>query len=244
MGPSLTSFLFALLSSAASVAGGVMATQRNWARRSLRYFIALGAGFMLGTVFIEMVPESFRDLTPAAASKLILRGYLIVHAFEHAFASHLHFGEETHPDEVGHAAVEISALIGLLVHTFFDGVSIGAGFHKSQSLGLLVFLGVFLHKIPDGFTISSIFVTSGHANSRALGAAVALGVSTLVGVLAVNLAGEALVAYALPLSTGSMLYVAATDLMPEANRESGVRMAFVVFAGVGLFYAMKTLIGH
>ena len=47
-----------------------------------------------------------------------------------------------------------------------------------------------------------------------------------------------------PVCTGSTLYVAATDLMPEANRESGARMAFMVFAGVAFFYAMKTLIGH
>ena len=239
----LTSLLFALVASLACIAGGVMATQHKWARRSLRYFIALGAGFMLGAVFIEMVPKSI-ELTGIAASSWVLVGYLIVHAFEHAFASHLHFGEEIHHDEVGHASVEFSALVGLLVHSFFDGVSIGAAFYVEKGLGFLVFLAQFLHKIPDGFTISSMFVASGHANSRALGASAALGVSTLAGVLALSLAGDAAAAYALPLAAGSMLYVAATDLMPEANRETGVRMAFVVFAGVGLFFLAKTFAGE
>ena len=67
-----------------------------------------------------------------------------------------------------------------------------------------------------------------------------LGASTLLGVLAVHLLGGS-VTYALPISTGSTLYVAATDLMPEVNREKGVRMAFVVFAGMGLFLLAKTL---
>ena len=44
------------------------------------------------------------------------------------------------------------------------------------------------------------------------------------------------VAYALPLSTGVTLYVAASDLMPEVNEERGIRMALVVFLGVALFY--------
>jgi zinc and cadmium transporter len=47
--------------------------------------------------------------------------------------------------------------------------------------------------------------------------------------------------YALPISTGSTLYVAATDLMPEVNREKGVKMAFVVFAGMGLFLLVRAI---
>jgi len=160
--------------------------------------------------------------------------------FEHTFASHLHFGEETHHEEVTNPAVGISALIGMLVHTFFDGVAIGAGFTISPGVGLLVFLAVFLHKIPDGFTISSILITSGNSTKAALGAAVSLGASTLLGVMAVHLVGGS-VTYALPISTGSTLYVAATDLMPEVNREKGVKMAVVVFAGMGLFLLVRTL---
>ena len=101
------SILFALAAALANIIGGLIVTSQDWARRSLRYFIALGAGFMLGTVFLEMAPESF-ELTRSAPA-LILVGYLIVHLFEHAFASHLHFGEETHHDEMTNPVVGISS---------------------------------------------------------------------------------------------------------------------------------------
>jgi zinc transporter ZupT len=236
------SLLFALAAAFANVMGGVIVSSGKWARRSLRYFIALGSGFMLGTVFLEMFPESL-TLTKAAPV-LVLLGYLIVHMFEHTFASHLHFGEEIHHDEVVNPAVGISALIGMLVHTFFDGVAIGAGFIVSPRVGLLIFLAVLLHKIPDGFTISSIVITSGHSKRRALCAASALGGSTLMGVIAVHFLGSSgFVPYALPISTGSTLYVAATDLMPEVNREKGVKMAILVFAGMGFFLLVRSIAG-
>lgn len=193
---------------------------------------------MLGTVFLEMFPQSLA-LTQSAPA-LVLLGYLVVHMFEHTFASHLHFGEETHHDEVLNPVVGISALVGMLVHTFFDGVAIAAGFLVSPGVGLLIFLAVLLHKIPDGFTISSIIITSGHSNKIALAAAIALGGSTLIGFLAVHLVGGS-VSYALPLATGATLYVAATDLMPEVNREKGMKMAIVVFAGMGLFLLLRTI---
>ena len=50
------------------------------------------------------------------------------------------------------------------------------------------------------------------------------------------------VSYGLPLSAGVTIYVAASDLMPEVNREPGVRMALVVFLGVGLLFLLDTLV--
>jgi zinc and cadmium transporter len=169
---------------------------------------------------------------------LLIAGYMTVHFFEHTFATHLHFGEETHHDEMN-VALGVSALIGMMVHTLFDGVAIGAGFSVSRELGLLVFIAMFLHKIPDGFTIASIVRSTGHPPARALAASALLGVATLVGVGAYYALGSP--AFALPLAAGCTLYVAATDLMPEVNREHGVRMALLVFAGMGLFLLVRTI---
>jgi len=195
---------------------------------------------MLGTVLLEMVPKSLKLLETAPV--WILVGYLLVHTFEHTFASHLHFGEETHHEEMVNPAVGVSALIGLLVHTFFDGVAIGAGFQVSSDTGLLIFLAVLIHKIPDGFTVSSIALSSGFSKRQAFGAAMLLGLSTVGGAVAVLLVGNSAV-YALPISTGATLYVAASDLMPEVNREPGVKLALVVFVGVILFLIAKMLLG-
>jgi len=192
---------------------------------------------MLGTVFLEMIPNSVnasREWWPV----LLVAGYLIVHFFEHTFAAHLHFGEETHHDEMN-LALGVSAFIGMLVHTFFDGVAIGAGFSVSGELGFLVFVAMFLHKIPDGFTIASIVRSTGHPASRALTASALLGIATLIGVAVYYGAGAP--GSALPLAAGCTLYVAATDLMPEVNREHGVRMALLVFAGIGFFLVIRAL---
>src|SRR5438105_8869512 len=117
MTPFAQSLPFALAAAVANIIGGLIVVSNKWARKSLRYFIALGSGFMLGTVFLEMFPESIA-LT-RMAPMLMLFGYFIVHIFEHTFASHLHFGEEIHHDELLNPVVGISALVGMLVHTFF-----------------------------------------------------------------------------------------------------------------------------
>jgi ZIP family zinc transporter/zinc and cadmium transporter len=42
----------------------------------------------------------------------------------------------------------------------------------------------------------------------------------------------------LPLAAGVTVYVAASDLLPEVNREPGIRMATLVFVGVAIFLAL------
>jgi zinc transporter ZupT len=239
--PQSWSLILGAAAALANVLGGLAVVfRRSWNDVVLKSFIALGAGFMLAAVCLKMIPESM-ERSPHAPL-LLLAGFLLVHLFEHTVAPHFHFGEETHGEEMVNPAVGFSALVGLSIHTFFDGVSIASGFLVSVPLGLLVFFAVFLHKLPEGFTVASIALASGRGQGGALTATYVLAASTLTGVVGMNLFAHA-VAYALPLSTGVTLYVAATDLLPEVNEERGIRMALVFFGGVILFYLTETALG-
>src|SRR4051795_8602657 len=186
MHPITTSILLGLTAAAANIFGGAIIVQRHWERRYLRYFVALGAGFMLATALVEMVPESI-ELRGREAPLLVLLGYLIIHFFEHTVTPHFHFGEETHHDEFFHSHAGYSVLVGLIIHTFFDGIAIASGFIVSNWLGWIVFLAVFLHKIPEGFTVASVMLAGGQSKKAAWGASALLGAATLAGVLTMAL---------------------------------------------------------
>ena len=221
-----------LAAAAANVLGGLFILHREWSRQYLKYFLALGAGFMLAAAILEILPESV-ELSGNRAYLLTLIGYFIVHFFEHTLAPHFHFGEETHVEHFVPNHAGISALLGLSIHTFFDGVAIASGFLVSSWLGGIIFLAIVLHKIPEGFTVASLMLASGQSRRTALLASIWLGAATLAGVLLMGLL-HSQVAYALPVSAGVTLYVAATDLVPEVNREPDPRMAILVFTGVAL----------
>jgi ZIP family zinc transporter/zinc and cadmium transporter len=208
--------------------------------RYLRYFVALGAGFLMSTAVIEMAPESIR-ISPRMGPVLIMAGYCAVHLLEHTINAHFHFGEETHAHEFLSGRTVYSVLGGLSVHALFDGVAIGSGFVVSSWLGWLIFLAILLHKMPEGFTMASVMLASGRSRSMAFYSAVALAAATLAGVLVIELVPQWL-PYGLPVSAGVALYVAATDLVPEVNREPGIRMALVFFAGVAAFLVLRTLL--
>jgi zinc transporter ZupT len=162
-------------------------------------------------------------------------------------------GEEVHSDHVISARSAYTGVGGLLIHTFFDGVSIAAASLIDLRIGFLVFIAVFLHKFPEGFTIGSMVLAAGKGFRQVLLATSVIGAATLIGVLTFYLIGsriEGSVAYALPLAAGVTLYVAASDLIPEVNHHGGKRplVSLSVFAGVALFfgvhYLVHELFGH
>ncbi len=237
MGSITTSILLGIAAAGANAFGGAVLVQKDWDKKYLRYFIAVGAGFMLGTAMLEMLPESIRVSGPNAPL-LLLIGYFIVHFFEHTVTSHFHFGEETHKEEFADNHRVFSVIFGLVIHTFFDGIAIASGFLVSSWLGWVIFFAVILHKVPEGFTASSIMLAGGHSKKNAWLASALLGFATFLGVVTVTTFTRSLPA-GLPLSAGVTLYVAASDLIPEVNREPGTLVALAVFLGVGMFLVLQ-----
>jgi zinc and cadmium transporter len=242
----LAQWTFVAVAAVADLAGAAFVTSvHRRGRAPLRYFVALGAGFMLAAAFVRMLPESAQA---PHAFLFVLIGYFGIHLFEHTVAPHFHFGEEVHAEAFLNPSAGYLAMLGLGVHTLFDGVAIAAGFMIGPTLGMLLFLAVVLHKLPEGFTIASIMLATGRSRTAALGAGVALGILTLVGALGTNLLARDHLGYALALSAGVTIYVAASDLIPEVNREGGPALAWTVFGGLLLFaladWALGALGGH
>ncbi len=239
MSPITLSILLGLTAAAANIFGGTVIVRRAWEKQALKYFVALGAGFMLATSIVEMVPESLA-LRGKSGAFLVLIGYLIVHFFEHTVSPHFHFGEETHHDEFVQRHKGWSVLGGLMIHVFFDGIAIASGFILSNRLGWIIFIAIFLHKIPEGFTVASVMLASGQTKKTAWGSSALLGLATIAGVLTMSVTQHA-VGVGLPLSAGVTIYVAASDLIPEVNHEPGIKMAMLVFLGVAMMFALDQI---
>lgn len=216
-----------------NILGGLLVGARaHWSAVMLRLFVATGAGFLLCVALLRMLPEALL-IAPNRALPLVAGGYFLTHVFEHSLVRHFHFGEEVHTEVVREGS-SAAATLGLGLHSFFDGVSIAAGYHLSPALGWLVFTAIALHKLPEGFTIASIVRAAGGSRARAIGTAALVGGACILG--AVLLAGRTdLAGPGLAIATGVTIYVAATDLVPEVNKEVGHHLAFTVLGGAVLY---------
>lgn len=237
MNGSSGALLYGIAAAGANIIGALAVTSRaRWSLRALDAMLSFAAGFLISVSVVDLFPESIA-VAGTAAPVIVLGAYVLVHLTQHTLGRHFHFGEETHHvSEI----VSVSALIGLLMHTFVDGVAVASGLLVSAGLGTLVFIAVLLHKFPEGLAISSLFMAAGAGRAKAIFAAALLGCSTIIGVLVTNEVSW-LQRYGIAVSAGVTLYVGASNLVPEFQDRPGMRIPVSFVAGAALYFVARRI---
>lgn len=209
-----------------------------------RTLLALSAGFLLALTFIELIPMSFAQTQSDYTVIIMLAGFSALHFFEHTVVEHMHFGEEVHHDVgVSHSSV-FGAVGGLTLHAFFDGMAISAAAAADTELGILAFVAVLLHKLPEGLTVASIMMIGKKPLQDARRASLMMALSTIIGALSVYFfvqIDREWIGFLFAFSAGSSVYIGACDLIPEINKTKGRKAPLLVFLGMLMFYGIERL---
>jgi ZIP family zinc transporter len=211
--------LLALAAFGSTLGGGALALRF---RHRLHYLLGFTAGVLLGVVAFDLLPEMFglaRDhaFDPRAAMVALVAGFLVFHALEKFVLVHpaheSHYAHHHHP-HVG----AISALV-LAGHSFMDGVAIGIAFQVSVAVGLTVTLAVVAHDFSDGLNTVSLMLRHGNPPSRAAAMLLVDAVAPVLGAastMAFAIHPHTLMVY-LGFFAGFLLYIAVSDILPEAH---------------------------
>jgi len=238
----LAGVVYAALASLGDLVGGLLVIRSPLARsrRGLAVLTGFGAGFMLAVALLGMLPEA---LELEGGFTAVLIGYLVVHLTQHVLTPHFHFGEETHDEAMTSRRIGVWALVGLLPHSFFDGVAISSGFLESTRLGLLIFGAILLHKVPTGVSLASVMLASRNTRMRAFYAVGTMGLATIAGGLLTPWISP-LAHWGLPLAAGVTIYVAASNLIPESQHEHSSAVQGSLLLGVMAYYLLAMLLPH
>lgn len=231
-----------VLAALGSILGGWAVVRFLRDRASIMRLVSgFAAGYLLAVALMGILPECLAPENGGHANAVwIVAGFLLVHLMEHGITPHFHYGEETHS---GSRMGGVMALVGLSLHSLMDGVALAAALSAHGNLGALVFAAILVHRIPEGGTIASIFLARGFGSAGAILAASTLALATLAGAWGQEFlqipAGPTLAAAA-----GLAIYVASSDLLPEAQKEKGWKSSLALAAGVALFLASNRFLPH
>jgi zinc transporter ZupT len=237
-------FLLTVLASLAAALGGYAALR---SKRWLKLALALTSGLVLGLVTFDLLPEIFgilhtENLDPVWPMLAMTGGFLVFHIFERLVPLH-----ETGEDKYGphvHPRLGIARALALTGHSFLDGLSIGVAFQVSSEVGVAVAIAVIGHRFADGFDTTTFMLF--HKNKlthikRWLGLVIIMPIFGGLASLAFTLSEEALAIY-LGFFAGILLYIAASNLLPEAHSEESSRKSFgVTILGVIFIFILTQL---
>jgi ZIP family zinc transporter/zinc and cadmium transporter len=234
--------LYLLIAAAANLVGAALfLLRRRWEEETTRFLVASGAGFILAVAIAELIPLAQANTENAAY--WILGGFLVVHVFQHVLPPHFHYGDETHSGLGTHVGYAVTG--GLAVHSVIDGVALTVAVQTDWRLGWVVLAAMVWHRIPAGFTVASVVAATHGTRMQSLYASATLGLAAIVGGLGFYLIpAEGWMGQALGLSAGSLIYVGATDLLPEINRRRTLLAPLGVLFGVAIFFLAHWWLEH
>ncbi len=224
--------LFALVTSVATVLGGML-PRLKWVKRvDLRYLIGFAAGAMLSIAFFDMLPEVGQEYIIWVAV-----GFFLIYLIEKFILLH-----SCAEDECEYHSLGWPAMIGVGAESLLDGIAISIGYSLNTSLGIAIALAVIVHELPRGFT-TTVLMASAKKSGMAINLALLIDAGfTPVGALIGTQIPESFFAPMLGFTCGTFLYVGAADLLPEAHKKFNKYVVFSVLAGVFLIYVVSRYI--
>jgi zinc and cadmium transporter len=219
---------------AAVTTAGIVVIRRfeRWARSNTTYFASFAAGVLVSVSLLHILPKSFSMITHAGF--YVLGGYLAMLFFNRFLTAYVC----DHPARSQYA-IGLVPLGGIAFHSFVDGIVYSISFSVSTYTGTLVALGMVLHEFPEGIVTYALLLRGGFSGRWAFALAfAAAGLTTPAGTLASfpfisRIEGPGL-GRLLAVSAGALLYVGATHLLPQAEREPRRFSLLVLAAGIAV----------
>lgn len=227
-----------------------------------KYFtviLGLAGGVMIGTVAFEVLPEVIHllhgfdsEFMVRVSMVMFVVGALLFHFLSKILPLHEH-GHHDHDGHNHHTHLHTNSKLGLygaavmILHSFIDGFGIGVGFSFSISLGLGIALAVLLHNLSDGINTATTLLVN-NVSKNNFQKIITLAISApFLGSLASQFVHipEYWVLYYLSFFTGSILYLAISDILPHAHSHSqDKRPLWATLFGILLILAISTILPY
>jgi ZIP family zinc transporter/zinc and cadmium transporter len=201
-----------------------------WGRKYSIYFVCFAAGVLISVSFLHIIPKSFE--MNANAPAYLLGGYVLLHLFNRFITA---FVCERTPD--AQYGIGLVPMLGIGFHSFIDGVVYSITFTVSIFTGVLAATGMVLHEFPEGIITYLLLLRGGFSGRTSLILALlAASLTTPLGMLVsypyISRIDAPLLGSLLALSSGALVYVGATHLLPQAEREHRKYSLFALGAGI------------
>lgn len=208
----------------------------EWAEKNKEFFMCFAAGVLISSPLLIAFPQAIGKNPNSGIAALL--------GFVFMFFSNKFIKYKTKQSSL---AFGITALEGIGIHSFIDGIIYSVTFNVSTYTGLLAGIGLVVHEFAEGVITFSFLSRSGLSKKRAgkfafLVAALTTPVGAFIAYPFVSLMNDSLLGLALGFVVGVLIYLSASHLLPEAREyeKKHVYWSFLIGILLGLFiYASK-----
>ena len=241
----MTAILFSIISAVAAELGGFLALGK---RKNLNLTLGFTAGALVGLVAFDLLPEIFEisvneglNITWPMVGLVV--GFLLFHTIEKSIL--IHHSHEKEYVVHRHPHVGFASALALIGHSFLDGMSIGLAFQIDNAVGIAVAIAVIGHRFADGFNGVNLMLFHRNNREQSLKVLAIIAVAPILGAISTlfyTFPESALGVY-LGFFAGFLLYIGASDILPQAHSTGSARatIGFTILGATFMFAITRFL---
>lgn len=214
----------------------------------LNRILGFTAGIIMGVVAFDVLPEMFEIVHETGVSATwamvaLMLGFLGFHIVEKLLL--IHHEHETQYGRHRHPQVGVLSSLALGGHSFLDGIGIGLAFQVNVGVGIAVSVALVAHKFADGLNAASLMLAHKNKTRTIIKMVVLNALLPFVGALSTllfTIPNHYLPIY-LGFFAGFLLYIGASDILPQAHDEkSDRRTILLTVLGVAFMFLVTRFI--
>lgn len=230
--------LFSLVGSVISLSGGVaLLGQQERLGHFTKLAVPFAAGALLSAVFFDLLVEGIEIASPSRVLQFCLVGivgFFVLERLTHWFHHH-------HEEDIESANKSpMMIIVADTLHNALDGIAIASAFLISVPVGVVSTIAIAAHEVPQEIGDFGVLLSKGMKPRRVLLVNLVSAFATVAAALITFRLGnhETLpIGPLLGLSSGFLLYIAMSDLIPTIHHKKskrGVLDSAVVMFAIGL----------
>ena len=230
-----------------TLSGGLLASRY---REKFGFLVAFVSGVLISTSLIGILPETINIAeklnmpidnimyTTVLGFIFLLimdRYYSVRRVCENNVWRYIH-----NPKGGLFGAIELS------FDSFMDGLTIGIGFQFDFKIGLIFALAIIADDFSDGINTITVMLNSGNSLKSSLKMLILNAIAPMLGVISTMfiIIPEKYIVLIVPFFAGGILYMGASDLLPEAYEDNPLSVSFLYsMAGFIFVFILKMSIG-
>ncbi|MEL7649639.1 MAG: ZIP family metal transporter [Sedimentibacter sp.] len=201
--------------------------------RAVSGLLSFAAGIMLAVISFDLMPEAYEIGGFFIVTLGLATGLIVVFLAEEMIPAKKlsrYTGRK-----LDYIKMSLIIFISLSLHNFPEGVAVGSSSVYSENLGIKIGILIAAHNIPEGMSVGVPLVMAGASPVFVVLLTMLTGLPTAFGAVLGACLGEIsdyFIGFCLSAAASSMLYVSASQLIPEANLlHKGKSSSIMLLAG-------------
>ena len=210
-------------------------------KKIVDFSISIGFGVLFALIILELIPETLELIQ---TKFMVVGSILAVFILAGTGILALKILDKFVPDHDGNKNdtlihIGIMTSVALIIHNLLEGMAIYTSFSSSLKFGGMLGLGVALHNIPLGMSITSLFYKNGKENRKAIFVSLIVSLSTFIGGLVTFVFTGAILedfyrGIILAITLGMLIYIVLFELLPHMV-ENKNRKSVILGMLIGMF---------